>query len=175
MKLSSISITNYRSITKAKCISLSNYSVVLGKNNEGKTNLLNAINLGMTTLQSRARKLRKASYRNYIEKRETLYNYKRDYPVPLQNDKRAAPTKIILAFSLSELEVANFRKQIGVSNNGKVSVELIFDKNNEEKLFNTYKVRILEKKGRGPLLIRIRLIILLNFLRLIFYFSTYQR
>lgn len=149
MKLSSISITNYRSITKAKYISLSNYSVVLGKNNEGKTNVLNAINLGMTALQSRAKKLRNTSYRNYIEKREALYNYKRDYPVSLQNDKRAAPTKIILAFSLSELEVANFRKQIGVSNNGKVSVELIFDKNNEEKHFNTYKVRILEKKGRG--------------------------
>lgn len=79
MKLSSISITNYRSITEAKCISLSNYSVILGKNNEGKTNILNAINLGMTTLQSRARKLRMASYRNYMEKRETLYNYKRDY------------------------------------------------------------------------------------------------
>ena len=149
MRLSSISITNYRSITEAKCISLSNYSVILGKNNEGKTNILNAINLGMTTLQSRARKLRMASYRNYMEKRETLYNYKRDYPVSLQDDERAAPTKIILAFSLSELEVANFRKQIGISNNGKVSVELVFSRNNEEKLINTYKVRVLEKKGRG--------------------------
>lgn len=149
MKLSSISITNYRSITTAKCISLSNYSVILGKNNEGKTNVLNAINLGMTTLQSKARKLRMSSYRNYIERRETLYNYKRDYPVSLQDDERAAPTKIILAFSLSELEVANFRKQIGILNNGKLSVELVFSRNTEENLNNTYKVRVLEKKGKG--------------------------
>ena len=39
MKLVSFSVTNYRSITKAHKISLGQYTVLLGKNNEGKSNI----------------------------------------------------------------------------------------------------------------------------------------
>ena len=39
MKINSISIANYRSITTVKELPLSDYSVILGKNNEGKTNI----------------------------------------------------------------------------------------------------------------------------------------
>ena len=41
MKLVSFSVTNYRSITKAHKISLGQYTVLLGKNNEGKSNISN--------------------------------------------------------------------------------------------------------------------------------------
>ena len=51
MKLSSISISYYRSITEAYKISMSNMVVLIGKNNEGKTNIIKAIILAMTILE----------------------------------------------------------------------------------------------------------------------------
>lgn len=50
MKLISFSITNYRSITTAHKIEISNLTVLVGKNNEGKSNILNALNTAMMTL-----------------------------------------------------------------------------------------------------------------------------
>lgn len=50
MKLISFSITNYRSITTAHKIEMSNLTILVGKNNEGKSNILNALNTAMMTL-----------------------------------------------------------------------------------------------------------------------------
>ena len=50
MKLVDLSATNYRSITNAHKITLQNLTVLVGKNNEGKSNLLTALNVAMTTL-----------------------------------------------------------------------------------------------------------------------------
>lgn len=50
MKLVEFSVTNYRSITKAHKIELQNLTVLVGKNNEGKSNLLTALNVAMTAV-----------------------------------------------------------------------------------------------------------------------------
>lgn len=50
MELSFVSISNYRSITDAYKLDLSNLTVLLGKNNEGKTNIIKAITLGIHVL-----------------------------------------------------------------------------------------------------------------------------
>lgn len=52
MQLSYVSISCYRSITDAYKINLSNQTVLLGRNNEGKTNIIRAINLGMDILRN---------------------------------------------------------------------------------------------------------------------------
>ena len=43
MKLTGLSITNFRSIKKAQNIKLSDTTVLIGKNNEGKSNFLAAL------------------------------------------------------------------------------------------------------------------------------------
>ncbi len=50
MQLSYISIENYRSITNAHKIEPSNLTVLVGKNNEGKSNIVKAIALCMDIL-----------------------------------------------------------------------------------------------------------------------------
>ena len=42
MKLSAFSVTNYRSITSANKIKLDDLTILLGKNNEGKSNIIKA-------------------------------------------------------------------------------------------------------------------------------------
>ncbi|MCI2814572.1 MULTISPECIES: ATP-dependent endonuclease [Staphylococcus] len=50
MKISSVYIENFRSISEAK-LDLSNYSVVFGKNNEGKSNIMKAIHRGWNIIK----------------------------------------------------------------------------------------------------------------------------
>lgn len=47
MKLNFFSITNYRSITTAHKIAISGFTVLLGKNNEGKSNILKALDTAL--------------------------------------------------------------------------------------------------------------------------------
>jgi AAA15 family ATPase/GTPase len=54
MKLIGFSVTNFRSITKAHKVSLSDTTVLIGRNNEGKSNLLKALDIAMSILQQHA-------------------------------------------------------------------------------------------------------------------------
>ncbi|WP_411686751.1 AAA family ATPase [Acinetobacter indicus] len=49
MKLTKFTIKNFRSITDGSEIHFGNYSVLVGKNNEGKTTVLMALRLAMDT------------------------------------------------------------------------------------------------------------------------------
>lgn len=138
MRLQNISIQNYRSITSVKSIPLENYSIILGKNNEGKTNVLNAINLAMVTLKSKVVSNRSA--RLYREIREYGYDYERDYPVVLKGVPSSLPTKLTLKFELSADEVKDFVSTVGIGNNGTLSIEIIYSKQNPSE------INVLEKK-----------------------------
>ncbi len=139
MRLSNISIQNYRSITSAKEIPLEDYCIILGKNNEGKTNVLRAINLGMVTLL-RGSQGGKVSPRIRIR---NFYDFERDYPVSLKNNGKLYPTKLVLQFILTEEERNNFWNRFKIFNNGKLSVEIVYGKD------NTYQVYVKEKRGKG--------------------------
>ena len=141
MRLQNISIQNYRSITSVKSIPLEHYSIILGKNNEGKTNVLNAINLAMVTLKSKVVSNRSA--RLYREIREYGYDYERDYPVVLKGAPSSLPTKLTLKFELSADEVKDFVSTVGIGNNGTLSIEIIYSKQNPSE------INVLEKRGRG--------------------------
>ena len=51
MKLINFSVTNFRSITAAHKIAISDRTVLVGKNNEGKSNLLKALQVSSELLQ----------------------------------------------------------------------------------------------------------------------------
>lgn len=100
MKLSFVSITNYRSITDAYRLDLSNLTVLLGKNNEGKTNIIKAINLGMDILHN----MPLYGRRKYVSKQ--LYDWHDDFPITLQKSKKIKNkcTQIRFDFTISEEE-----------------------------------------------------------------------
>ena len=55
MRLSSFSVVNYRSITNARKIQTTNMTVLVGKNNERKSNILRALTLAMDIMKYYAR------------------------------------------------------------------------------------------------------------------------
>lgn len=87
MQLSYISMSNFRSITNAYKLDLNNLTVLLAKNNRGKTNIIRAILLSMNILNN-------ITYirNNGVSKR--FYNWEDDFPVKLQKSKKSR-TKIL--------------------------------------------------------------------------------
>ena len=123
MKLVSFSVENYRSITKARKIGVSGYTILIGPNNEGKSNILRALALAMETLvgwgphsviAGRVRTVR--PQRTLLHGREG-YDWDRDFPIRLQDRRPDGTSNITLEFELTQNEVDEFRNEIKSSLN----------------------------------------------------------
>ena len=84
MRLVSISVENYRSIAKAPKIRLGSSTVLVGPNNEGKSNILRALVAGMNILTSQRSVVRTASGVRLPRIPPRFYDWEKDYPVHLQ-------------------------------------------------------------------------------------------
>lgn len=114
MKLISFSVSNYRSITRAHKIQLHDLTILVGKNNEGKSNIIKAISLSMNIIKRYSYVLRRKSigYSRFLEN-EIDYLWRRDFPVINQSKKSGSKsTKFELEFELSAQELEEFNKQI---------------------------------------------------------------
>ena len=109
MQLVNFSVTNYRSITKAHKINLQNITVLVGRNNEGKSNILMALNVAMETMMQHA---------NHANVHERLYDWQRDFPVQLQQRKN----------NLDSVFRLNFRS------NEDIPIELKYGRDNRAKI-----------------------------------------
>lgn len=129
MKLRTFYVKSYRSIVEATLDNLQQYSVIVGPNNSGKSNLLRAIYISLSIALDgdfqRARRNRQYSYAYRGEN----YNWSRDIPVSLKNDK-AASTTFKLTFEFNDEEKADFKNQFGInlSKSLQMKFELFYDR-----------------------------------------------
>lgn len=111
MKISSFSVKNYRSIVEARKINLKDYNVLIGKNNEGKSNILRALSVCMSCIDDyRIFRFVRGKTRydsNY------LYDWNRDFPVQLRNRKNGKNMIFRITLKLTNEEVKEFNKKIG--------------------------------------------------------------
>jgi putative ATP-dependent endonuclease of the OLD family len=121
VKLVSFSIENFRSIKKTGEIKLADLSVLVGPNNEGKSNLLRALASVMevvTNLES-VRLLK-----GRVPFRVSRYVWGRDFPIDLQSSLPTGNSKFTLKFELSPQEVNDFVQAVGSKNNGNLGIEI---------------------------------------------------
>ena len=146
MKISTIQIRNYRSIKDAK-IALGDMTVLLGKNNEGKSNLLMAVNVAITTLQEYANIRQRRIFFTRHSLRDEVYRWERDYPISEQKGKkRDKKTVFVLEFVLDDNEIAEFKKNIGNQLNGSLQIKIVFEKDNKAAIS-------VVKQGKGSKLL----------------------
>ena len=122
MQLLKFSVTNFRSITSAHKISLKNITVLIGKNNEGKTNLLRALQAAMQLLQQHAKTEKFSTLLTH--KDSEGYIWRRAFPIQLQNRKSSTQTILKLEFCLNEAECLEFKNNIGSNINGLLPLEI---------------------------------------------------
>jgi len=132
MLLKEFSVTNYRSITKAHKISLGDLTVLVGKNNEGKSNLLRALDTSMSIISSK----------RYARRISSLYDWERDFPIQHQGRKSGLDSIFRLKFELNEEEKKEFKEKTRLNGNEIITIELKIGKTNEPKLS-------VPKQGKG--------------------------
>ena len=145
MKLASIQIENYRSIVKTQTLELDeHFTVILGPNNEGKSNLLRAIVLAMNCLRDFRDPVSSglAKREGYFRlSRPNYYEWSSDFPQSLQKKFPDGETVLSLAFELTQEERTAFRSRCGSAINGNLPMEIRVGSGGVK-----FKVR---KPGRG--------------------------
>ncbi|MCR8944956.1 AAA family ATPase [Streptomyces sp. OUCMDZ-4982] len=116
MQLSGLSVKNYRSIKQTPRLSFGELAVLVGPNNEGKSNILRAAVMGMRILR-RFGMMGSAiptSPNTRISSRQ-YYDWFEDYPKDLQEKTPNGSTIIDFWFELDDKEKSLFKSRIGVS------------------------------------------------------------
>ena len=136
MKLVSFSVENYRSITTARKIPLADYSLLVGANNEGKSNILHALTLAMNELVDWRRQVRHTTdgrtIRSWPGSRSRRYgkfryDWDTDFPVSKQRKgKLNGVSNVVLEFELDEIEIEEFKSVIGSNLNGTLPLSVSF-------------------------------------------------
>ena len=91
MKIKSFSVSNYRSITRAHKIEMHDLTILVGKNNEGKSNIIKALSLSMKILNSYAMFSKRHHITSSILSRyldDYGYKWVRDFPVGSQQKEK---------------------------------------------------------------------------------------
>ncbi|HEY3796086.1 MAG TPA: AAA family ATPase [Bradyrhizobium sp.] len=133
MKLVSVTIENFRSITAARKIQLSQLTTLVGPNNEGKSNILRAIVIAMKLLVARRgieHNPRHFSPRTSRYRRQELarYDWDSDCPLNLQKKGPKNGSKITLEFELTVTDIGEFYDRIGSRLNGTLPISMTFAK-----------------------------------------------
>ena len=126
MQLASFSVENYRSITKAYKVPLRAMTVIIGPNNEGKSNLVRAL---VSVLEMLTRLGRSgAIFRARIPSAGRIadYDWERDFPVNLQQTKPERGTVLNLEFQLTDDELRDFRAEVKSKLTGTLPIEITF-------------------------------------------------
>jgi putative ATP-dependent endonuclease of OLD family len=126
MQLLSFSVTNYRSITSAQGVTLSRKTVLIGRNNEGKSNVLRALQTSMQLLQRHA--LAESRPARVLGGSDETYLWTRDFPLRLQKRPGTRQTVFRLEFGLTEDETTELKGAIGSSLKGSLPLEITIDK-----------------------------------------------
>jgi len=123
MRLKSFSVKNYRSITRTERIALGPCTVLVGPNNEGKSNILRALVLGMRIL-TRERYSILRGRREVISYRYGGYDWKRDYPINLQEKQPDGKTELIIEFEPTAQELEEFKAEIKSNLQGTIPLRI---------------------------------------------------
>lgn len=123
MRLYSLSVRNFRSITTAHKMNFYDISTLVWKNNEWKSNILKALNISMNIL--------KRHWRNYVRhvsysrrrRDESSYDWDIDFPMQLQS-KWNGKTKFSLEFDFTDAEACEFKEIIWLHINWKIQVDI---------------------------------------------------
>src|SRR5437868_871833 len=114
MRLVSFTIENFRSITKAYKIHLYPWTVLIGPNNEGKSNILRALVVGMQVLTSARGFMYTATglvLKGGVSHRG-FYDWETDFPVQKQKKFPNGESTLMFEFDLTSAETAEFQNEI---------------------------------------------------------------
>lgn len=144
MELVHFTVQNYRSITKAYKLPIDRSTILVGPNNEGKSNILKALVAAMRVLTEGTREgtagRGRRSYGVLLPSR-SIYDWDQDFPVEQQKQKPSGESILIPEFLLDEEEINDFQQEIKSNLNGTLPLRIALGP-------RSVNVTV-SKKGRG--------------------------
>jgi putative ATP-dependent endonuclease of OLD family len=140
MKLTYLSVRDYRSIAKAELSNLGAATILIGPNNEGKSSVLQGLHACLNLLTSDQRLPFRGELRLRYD-RDT-YDWATDYPIRKQASEQNGTSQFQLHFQLSESEKVEFQQATCSKLNGVLKIALHFGSGP----FASFKVL---KQGKG--------------------------
>jgi len=122
MKLKYFRVTNYRSIRHAILSDVQSTAILIGPNNEGKSNILQALRSSLSILSSGMYTKTDKGLKVVVS--SGAYDWSQDYPIQLQETDPEGHSVFVLHFQLSDEEKAEFYTHTGSSLNGLLPIEL---------------------------------------------------
>jgi putative ATP-dependent endonuclease of the OLD family len=122
MKLKTITIENFRSITESRRVPLGQITTLIGANNEGKSNILRAIAISVHSLNGlysdrqkyQPRLVHTSDGRMRIREDRLVYSRLSDLPLELQKNAKAA-TRLTLELALNKSERTQLAEALGAA------------------------------------------------------------
>ena len=128
MKLVSFSVSNFRSITTAYKLPIRQSTILIGPNNEGKSNILKALAIALGVVEALGG-VRLYRGRLQMRRREIAgYEWEKDFPVSRQQSQPNGESTFNLDFQLTPAEVDEFQVEVKSYLNGTLPIELTLGK-----------------------------------------------
>ena len=125
MNLKELTVQNYRSVGEAYKLPLSRQTLLLGPNNEGKSNVLRAMVAAMRTIAMYPDLEKLAGPRQLdLLRHLTIYERNKDYPIFLQDSRPEGASKFTLAFALSKSEQEEFEETVHSKVNDTLPIQI---------------------------------------------------
>ena len=138
MNLTEFSIKNYRSLLEVPKIRCSSQTILLGQNNEGKSNILRALNISMRSLLAHAEPRNPIYYpRSSARSRRNpgyVFDWSCDFPTQFQGRKQGRSSIFKLTFALTADELIEFQESFRSQINGFLRFEVTFDEDNRSSV-----------------------------------------
>ena len=130
MKLNSFSIKNYRSIFNISKLDFSSsLTTLIGKNNQGKSNILHAISLIFDVIKYHAEMFETGQL---PWRMEISYDWKKDFPIQRQNNSAYRQISILsLDLCANEKELQELKKSFNIPISKYIILEVKFGKKDE--------------------------------------------
>ena len=140
MKLQYFLVKNYRSILTATIDKMYSSIILIGPNNEGKSNILQGLNICLSILTSEDTITTKEHVKLRYNRDD--YDWTRDYPIDRQNKFQNGESIFELHFQLTSEERKIFKRMTGSSLSDILPIELRFG----QSMYASFKVM---KRGPG--------------------------
>lgn len=127
MKLVKFAVRKYRSITDTHAFDIGDWTVLVGPNNEGKSNLLRSLALALDYAKGIPQLPVTAIRRDPLLGRygnRLRYRWHEDFPLQLQEADPTGSTTFRLWFRLTPTEKARFKKEIGSRLTSDLQIEI---------------------------------------------------
>lgn len=115
-------------------------TVLIGPNNEGKSNVLRALVLATTIVLGKRTPQAHVVFSRVG--REPDYDWERDFPLHLQAEEANGESSFVLEYELTEKEVSDFKLVVGSNLNGTLPLKLTIGRSRVPKV-------TVHKPGRG--------------------------